>query len=45
MPADGLQPDKTFIVTMKTWFDQTDGVGIHHPSHCGLLMGRAEKTM
>lgn len=45
MPADGLQPDKTFIVTMKTWFDQTDGLGILHHSHYVLLMERAQKTM
>ena len=44
MPADGLQPDKTFIVTMKTWFDQTDGLGILHHSHYVLLMERAQKT-
>jgi acyl-CoA thioester hydrolase len=45
MPADGLQPDKTFVVTMKTWFDQTDGLGILHHSHYVLLMERAQKTM
>jgi acyl-CoA thioester hydrolase len=45
MAADGLQPDKTFIVTMKTWFDQTDGLGILHHSHYVLLMERAQKTM
>ena len=44
MTADGLQPDKTFIVTMKTWFDQTDGLGILHHSHYVLLMERAQKT-
>lgn len=45
MPADGLQPDKSFIVTMKTWFDQTDGLGILHHSHYVLLMERAQKVM
>jgi hypothetical protein len=44
MPADGLQPDKTFVVSMKTWFDQTDGLGILHHSHYVLLMERAQKT-
>ena len=45
MPADGLQPDKTFVVTMKTWFDQTDGLGILHHSHYVLLMERAQKAL
>ncbi|MSS99569.1 MAG: hypothetical protein EXS26_03800 [Opitutales bacterium] len=45
MTADGLQPDQTFIVTMKTWFDQTDGLGILHHSHYVLLMERAQKTL
>lgn len=43
MPSDGLQPNKSFIVTMKTWFDQTDGLGILHHSHYVLLMERAQK--
>ncbi|MFM9148495.1 MAG: acyl-CoA thioesterase [Verrucomicrobiota bacterium] len=45
MPADGLQPDRSFVVTMKTWFDQTDGLGILHHSHYVLLMERAQKAM
>lgn len=45
MIADGLQPDKSYIVTMKTWFDQTDGLGILHHSHYVLLMERAQKMM
>jgi len=44
MPPDGLQPDKTFVVSMKTWFDQTDGLGIMHHSHYVLLMERAQKA-
>jgi len=44
MPSDGLQPDKSFIVTMKTWFDQTDGLGILHHSHYVLMMERAQKV-
>jgi len=45
MPADGLQPDKTFHVTIRTWFDQTDGLGILHHSHYVLIMERAQKVM
>ena len=45
MPADGLQPDKTFHVTIRTWFDQTDGLGILHHSHYVLMMERAQKVM
>jgi len=45
MPADGLQPDKTFHVTIRTWFDQTDGLGILHHSHYVLMMERAQKIM
>ena len=45
MPVDGLQSDKSFVVTMKTWFDQTDGLGILHHSHYVLLMERAQKVM
>jgi acyl-CoA thioesterase FadM len=45
MPADGLQPDKTFVVPMKTWFDQTDGLGIMHHSQYVLLMERAQKML
>ncbi|MEY4272495.1 MAG: hypothetical protein RL250_1361 [Verrucomicrobiota bacterium] len=45
MPAEGLQPDKTFIVPMRTWFDQTDGLGIMHHSQHVLLMERAQKLL
>ncbi len=45
MPAAGLQPDRSFIVPMKTWFDQTDGLGILHHSHYVLLMERAQKAL
>lgn len=44
MTSTGLQPDKSFVVSMKTWFDQTDGLGILHHSHYVLLMERAQKT-
>lgn len=44
MTSHGLQPDKSFVVSMKTWFDQTDGLGILHHSHYVLLMERAQKT-
>ena len=40
----GWQPNHSFIVRMKTWFDQTDGLGILHHSHYVLLMERAQKT-
>ena len=45
MTLTGLQSDKTFVVLMKTWFDQTDGLGILHHSHYVLMMERAQKTM
>lgn len=45
MTTLGLQPDKTFVVLMKAWFDQTDGLGILHHSHYVLFMERAQKMM
>jgi acyl-CoA thioester hydrolase len=45
MTSSGPQADKSFVVLMKTWFDQTDGLGILHHSHYVLMMERAQKTM
>jgi YbgC/YbaW family acyl-CoA thioester hydrolase len=45
MRPEGLQPDSSFVVNMKTWFDQTDGLGILHHSHYVLLMERAQKAL
>jgi len=45
MASTGLQTDKSFVVLMKTWFDQTDGLGILHHSHYVLMMERAQKTL
>ena len=45
MTSTGPQADKSFVVLMKTWFDQTDGLGILHHSHYVLMMERAQKTM
>ena len=39
-----LQPDGSFRFRTKTWFDQTDALGILHHSHYVLLMERAQKT-
>lgn len=39
-----LQPDGSFLFRTKTWFDQTDALGILHHSHYVLLMERAQKT-
>ena len=43
MTSTGLQADKSYVVSMKTWFDQTDGLGILHHSHYVLMMERAQK--
>lgn len=39
-----LQNDGSFVFRTKTWFDQTDGLGILHHSHYVLLIERAQKT-
>jgi acyl-CoA thioester hydrolase len=39
-----LQPDGSFHIRIKTWFDQTDALGILHHSHYVLLIERAQKT-
>ena len=44
MAKPGWQSDRSYIVRMKTWFDQTDGLGILHHSHYVLLMERAQKA-
>ncbi len=39
-----LRPDGAFVFRTKTWFDQTDALGILHHSHYVLLIERAQKT-
>lgn len=39
-----LLPNGSFVSRTKTWFDQTDGLGILHHSHYVLLLERAQKT-
>lgn len=39
-----LRPDGAFVFRTKTWFDQTDALGILHHSHHVLLLERAQKT-
>lgn len=39
-----LLPQGSFLFRTKTWFDQTDGLGILHHSHYVLLIERAQKT-